>query len=59
MSNFIIKKQNRKVTKKAVKQGFPTWEQARQAARKLIRAEGKDSDWGLTTHGYSIAKTTA
>ncbi len=52
--SFIVKHKNRKVTKKAFRQGFSDYEAARNAARKEIRASGGKSDLGLAYHRYQV-----
>jgi hypothetical protein len=53
---YVIKLKNRKVTTKAFKDGFNSYEAARQALRKMIRSLGHDSNKGYTFLGYTIQK---
>jgi hypothetical protein len=52
---YVIKLKNRKVTTKAFKEGFKSYETARQALRRFLRSKGENaiSYSGL---GYSISK---
>lgn len=53
---FVVKKNGRTVTKKALKSGFSNYEDARQAARREIRAAGGNSDRGLAANGFSVVQ---
>jgi hypothetical protein len=53
---YFVKLNNRKVSIKLFAKGFKTYEEARQALRKLIRSKGHDSNLGYTHLGYVISK---
>lgn len=52
---YIVKLNNRKLTMKMFKEGFKTYEAARQTLRKLLRSQG-ESPIAYTALGYSIIK---
>jgi hypothetical protein len=52
---YVIKLKNRKVTTKAFKEGFKSYETARQALRKFLRSKGENAV-AYTLLGYSISK---
>ena len=50
---YIVKKNNRKVTTKEFKSGFNTYDEAKNALRKLLRSLGQ-YEGGFKQHGYSF-----
>ena len=50
---YIVKKNNRKLTTKDFKLGFTTYDEAKNAVRKLLRSLGS-YEGGFKQHGYSI-----
>lgn len=52
---YIVKLNGRKLTLKMFKEGFNSYERARQALRKFLRTKGEDFV-AYTQHGYSIKK---
>lgn len=52
---YVIKLKNRKLTSKTFKEGFKTYEAARQTLRKLLRSKGENAV-AYSSLGYSISK---
>ena len=52
---YIVKLNNRKLTMKLFKDGFKTYESARQTLRKLLRSKGVNAV-SYSSLGYSISK---
>lgn len=50
---YIVKKNNRKLTTKTFKAGFNTYDEAKNAVRKLLRSLGIYTG-GFKSQGYSI-----
>ena len=50
---YIVKKNNRKLTTKDFKSGFTTYDEAKNAVRKLLRSLGLYTG-GFKVQGYSI-----
>ena len=50
---YIVKKNNRKLTTKEFKLGFTTYDEAKNAVRKLLRSLGLYTG-GYKAQGYSI-----
>ena len=50
---YIVKKNNRKLTTKEFKSGFNTYDEAKNAVRKLLRSLGLYTG-GYKAQGYSI-----
>lgn len=50
---YFVKKNNRKLTTKEFKNGFKTYEEAKNAVRKLLRNIGEYTG-GFRAKGYSI-----
>lgn len=51
---YIVKKANKRLTSKLFKNGFASYEQARNAVRKYLRSLGLDRN--LNTNAISIVK---
>jgi len=52
---YIVKLNGRKLTLKMFKEGFNSYERARQALRKFLRSKGEECI-AYTKAGYSIQK---
>ena len=50
---YIVKKNNRKLTTKEFKSGFTSYDEAKNAVRKLLRSLGLYTG-GYKAQGYSI-----
>ena len=50
---YIVKKNNRKLTTKEFKSGFTSYDEAKNAVRKLLRSLGV-YEGGFKAQGYSI-----
>jgi hypothetical protein len=50
---YIVKKNNRKLTTKEFKSGFTSYDEAKNAVRKLLRSLGI-YEGGFKAQGYSI-----
>ena len=50
---YIVKKNNRKLTTKEFKSGFTTYDEAKNAVRKLLRSLSLYTG-GFKTQGYNI-----